>query len=99
MVHFLNAFWNGINAFPKSSSWIEIVPPLVVFHLPYSKYEGVKICLYSCCTRVVCVAFVSSLYGSGVARGSPVSLVSHSYHIRVGRVALVSLVSGTVDVN
>ena len=26
----------------------EIVPLLVIIHLPYSKYRGVKICFYSC---------------------------------------------------
>ena len=98
-VHFLKAFWHGNKAFPKGSSQSEIIPPVVVFHLPYSKYKGVKICFYSCCTRMVRVAFVLGLCGSGVARVSLVSLVSHSCHIRVGRVALESLVSGTVDVN
>ena len=44
VVHFLNAFCHVNKAFPKGSSWNEIVPPLALFHLPYSKYKGVKIC-------------------------------------------------------
>ena len=44
---FLNAFCHRHKAFPKGSSQNEIVPLLVVFHLPYSKYKGVKICFYS----------------------------------------------------
>ena len=48
VVHFLNAFWHRNKAFPKGSSQNEIVPLLVVFHLPHRKYKGVKICFYSC---------------------------------------------------
>ena len=48
VVQFLNAFRHGKETFPKSSSQNEIVPLLIVFHLPYSKYKGVKICFYSC---------------------------------------------------
>ena len=44
VVHFSNAFWHGNEAFPKVSSQNEIVLLLVIFHLPYSKYRGVKIC-------------------------------------------------------
>ena len=46
VVHFLNAFWHGNEAFPKDSSSSEIVPLRVVFHLPYSKYKGEKICFF-----------------------------------------------------
>ena len=49
VVHFLIAFWHENKAFPKkNNSQHEIVPPLVVFHLPYTKYKDVKICFYSC---------------------------------------------------
>ena len=37
VVHFLNAFWHRNKAFPKGSSQNEIVPLLVVFHLPHRK--------------------------------------------------------------
>ena len=93
VAHFLNAVWHGKEIFPKSSSQNEIVLLLIVFHLPYSKYKGVKICFYSCrykikmfrsCrTRVVRVAFVSHLCRTSVA------LVLHwcrSCRTRVARV-------------
>ena len=48
VVHFLNAFWHGNETFPKDSSQYEVVPLLVAFHLPYSKYKVVKICFYPC---------------------------------------------------
>ena len=48
VVHFLNAFWHENKTFPKGSSQNEIIPPLLVFHLPYSKYKVVKISFYSC---------------------------------------------------
>ena len=97
VVHFLNAFWHGNKAFLKGSSQNAIVPPLVFFHLPYSKQKGVNICFYSCryqnqifhlCrTHAVRVALVSHLYRTRYAR---VSLVSQSCP---NRVALVSLLS------
>ena len=48
VVHFLNAFWHGNETIPKVSSQNETVRLVVVFHLPYSKYKGVKISFYSC---------------------------------------------------
>ena len=48
VVHFSNAFWNGNKAFPKGSSWNKIASLLVIFHLPYSKHRGVKICFHLC---------------------------------------------------
>ena len=99
VVHFLNAFWHENETFLKGSSQYKILPPLVVFHLPYSKYKGVKICFYpclyqnqifhSCRTRVVCVALVSFVQHSCrtcIAPVSLVSLVSHTCCIRVARV-------------
>ena len=66
--------------------FIEIVPLLVVLHLPYSKYKGVKICFYS------------SRYQN---QNFPLVQHScrNSSRIRVARVALVSLVPGTPVVN
>ena len=49
VVHFPNTFSQRNKAFTKGSSQNEIVPLLVIFHLPYSKYRGVKIVF----TRVV----------------------------------------------
>ena len=37
-------FKRGNEVFPKDSSSNESVPLLVILHLPYSKYRGVKIC-------------------------------------------------------
>ena len=100
VVHFLNAFWHGKETFPKSSSQNEIVPLVIVFHLPYSKYKVVKICFYSCrykfkifhsCrTRVVCVAVTSH---SCRQCSNCVLLVSHSFHSCLTSVAVLSLVS------
>ena len=92
--------------FQKVSSQNEVAPLLIVFHLPYSKYKGVKICFYSfrykiiifqsCRTRIVRVALVSHSYrqcSTGVA------LVLHSCCQCRTRVAFVSLVSVTRVVN
>ena len=82
-------------------SWYEIVPLLVIFHLPYSKCKDVKICFYpcryqnqnftlvshSCRTRVVPVALMSHLCRS---RSTRVSLVPYSCRTRVAHVLLVS---------
>ena len=63
-MHFLNAFSRGNETFPKGSSQNEIVPVLVVFHLPYSKYKGVKMFLLvwlsksKFSTRVALMSFV-----------------------------------------
>ena len=63
--------------------FIEIVPLLVVFHLPYGKYKGVKICFYSCRYQIQTFSLVSHLCRSCSTR---VALVSHSCRIRVARV-------------
>ena len=75
-VHFSNAFWHGNKTFPKVSSLNEIVPVLVIVHLPHSKYRGVKTCFtrvvikikifHSCRTRVVSVTLVSLVSGTRV---------------------------------
>ena len=113
VVHFSNAFWHGNEAFPKVSFQNEIVPLLVIFHLPYSKYRGVKICFYSCryqnqnfslvlhsrrsCST--CVTLVSFVQHSCCTCVALVLLVSHSWRNRVVSVAFVLLVSGTRVVN
>ena len=104
VVHFSNALWHGYEAFPKVSSQNEIVPLLVIFHLPYSKYRSVKICFYSCryqnqnfslvshsCRSCsTCVVFVSFVQHSCCTCGALVSLVSHSCRTRVASVSMVS---------
>ena len=103
VVHFLNAFWHENKTFRKGSSQYEIVPLLVVFHLPYSKDNGVKICFtrvvikmkifHSCCTSVVPVALVSHSCRSGrtrVVRVAPVfAFVSLVSHLCRSCLALV----------
>ena len=101
VVHFLNAFWHGNETFPKGSSQYEIVPLLVVFHLPYSKYKGVKICFYSCRYQNQNFSLVSHSCRLCITRVALVPLVQHSCHTSVAlvshscltRVSLVSLVS------
>ena len=104
VVHFLNAFWHGNEAFPKYSSQSEIVPLLVVFHLPYSKYKGVKICFYLCRYQNQNFSPVSHSRRSCSTRVAIISFVQHScrtYIVLVShscrqcrtRVAFVSLVS------
>ena len=100
VVHFLNAFWHGKETVPKISSQNETVSFLIVFHFPYSKYKGVKICFYlcrykikifhSCRTRVVRLAIVLYSYRQCSTR---VALTSHLCQSCLTHVALVSLVS------
>ena len=110
LVHFSNAFWHGNEAFPKVSSQDEIVPLLVIFHLPQSNYRGVKICSYLCCQQNQnfslvshscrsCITPISLVSHSCRTRVARFSLVSHSCCIRVARIALVSPVPGTCVVN
>ena len=99
VVHFPNAFWHGNKAFPQVSSQNEIVPLLVIFHLPYSKYSGVKMCFCLCRYQNQNFSLVSHSCCTCI---TVVSLVSHSCcwcRIRVARVTLVLLVSGTRVVN
>ena len=113
MVHFLNAFWHWNETFLKGSSWYEIVPLLVVFHVPYSKYKSVKISFYPCRYQNQNFSLVShscrscSTYVTLVSHScrlclthvALVLLVSHSCCICVARVALLLLVSGPRVVN
>ena len=95
-MHFLNAFWHGNETFPKESSYYETVPLLAVFHLPYSKYKGVKICVYPCRYQNQNFSVVSHSCRSCITR---VALVSHLCRTRVASVALVSPVSRTHVLN
>ena len=83
MVHLLNAFWHGKEIFPKSSSQNEIIPLLIVVHLPFSKYKVVKICFYSCRYKI-------KIFNSCRTRVVRVALVSHSCRQSSTRVAFVS---------
>ena len=96
MVHFLNAFWHGKETFPKSSSQNEIVPLLIVIHLPYSKCKGLKICFYSCRYKIkifhscrTSVVLVALLSHSCRQCSTRVAVVSHSCRSCLTRVALV----------
>ena len=48
VVHFSNIIWHGNKALTKGISKNEFAPLLLIFHLQYSKYRGVKICFYLC---------------------------------------------------
>ena len=100
VVHFSNAFWHGNKAFPKVSCQNEIVPLLVIIHLPYSKYRGAKICFYSCRYQNQNFSLVSHSCRLCSTRVALVSFVQHSCrtcHSRVARcctcVASVAFVS------
>ena len=90
VVHFLNAFWHGKETFPKSNSYNESAPLLIVFYLPYSKYKGMKICFYSCCYQNQNFSLVS--HSCRLCR-TRVALMSLVQHLCRTCVALVSLVS------
>ena len=108
-MHFSNAFLHENEAFLKGISQNKIVPLLVIFHLPYSSYRGVKICFYLCRyqnqnfflephSHRSCgtrVALVSHSRCPYLILVVLVSFVPHSFRIRVARVAIVSLVSVT----
>ena len=82
VLHFSNAFWRGNKAFPKGSSWNEIVPLFVIFHVPCSKYRSVEVCSHSCRYQNQNFSLVSHTCPScstRVARVARVSIVSHSY--------------------
>ena len=90
VVHFLNAFWHGNEAFPKGSFQNEIVPLLVVFLLLYSKHKGVIMCFYQCRYFVfTSVVIKIRIFHSCRIRVALVSLLSHAGHTRVASVALV----------
>ena len=88
-MHFLNAFWHGNEAFPKGSSQNDVVRLLIIFHLPYSKFRGVKMFLHVSLseskffTRVALVSFAQRSCRSCFTR---VALLSHLSRTRVARV-------------
>ena len=90
VVYFSTAFWHGNEAFPKGSTWNEIVPFLVIFLLPYSICRGVKICFYSCRYQNQNFSLVSHLCRSCSTRVVRVALVSHSCQTCVALVSPVS---------
>ena len=90
LVHFLNPFWHENEAFSKGSSQNEMVPLLVIFHLPYSKYKSVKICFYSC--RYQNENFSLVLHCCRLC-STRIALVSFVQHLCRFCVALMSLVS------
>ena len=90
VVHLLNVFQHGKEAFPNGSFQNEIVPLLVVFHLPYSKYEGVKICFYSCRYQNQNFSLVSHFCRSCSTRVALASFVQHSCRTCFALVLLVS---------
>ena len=67
----------------------QIVPPLIVFHLPYSKYKGVKICFYTCRYQN---QFFSLVLHSCHSCSTHVAPVLHSCHLCLTRVTSVALV-------
>ena len=89
-VHFSNTFWHGNETFPKGSSQNEIVPLLVIFHLPYSKYRGVKICCYFYRQQNQNSSLVSQWCRSCSTRVAFVSFVLYSCCTCVALVLLVS---------
>ena len=89
VVHFLNAFWHGKETFTKSNSQNGFFFLLIVFHLPYSKYKGVKIYFYSCRYENQNFSLVSHSCCSCSTRVAPVSFMQHSCCPRVISVAFV----------
>ena len=77
VVHFSNAFWHGKEAFQKGSSQNEIVPLLVIFHFPCSKYIGVLKYVF------IRVIIKIKIFHSCRTRVFRVALVLHSCHICV----------------
>ena len=85
VTHFSNAFWHESEVFPKGSSQNEIILLFVIFHLPYNKHRGVKICSHSCRYQNQNFSLASHLCRTCA------SLVSYSCCSCLTRVALVSL--------
>ena len=90
VVHILNAFWLGNEAFPKSSCYNEIFSLLVIFHLSYSKCRGVKIWFYLCRYQNQNFSLVSHSRRSFSTRVALKSFVRHSSGNCVALVLLVS---------
>ena len=95
VMRLLNAFWHGNERFPKISSEDKIVPLLVVFLFPYSKYKGVKICFYQCRYQNQNFSHMSHSCHYCSIGIAVVSFVQHSCYTCVGLVLLVSHLSRT----
>ena len=93
VVHFLNAFWHGNEAFLKGSSQNEIAPLLVIFHTCHIVNVGVLKYVFTCAVIKI------KIFHPCRTRVVRVALVLHHCHIHVARVACVSLVSGARVVN
>ena len=90
---FCGALFKRILAWKRGISkrqFIEIVPLLVVFHLPQSKYKGVKICVYSCRYQNQNCSLVSHPCRLCSSHVAIVSFLQHSCRTCVARVSLVS---------
>ena len=87
VVHFSNAFQYGNEAFTKVSSQNKIVTLLPIFHMPHSKYRGVKIHFYSCRYQNQNVSLVTHSYRSCSTFAGLVLFVSHLCRTRVASVA------------
>ena len=77
VVQFQNAFWLRNNAFSKGSFQNEMVPLLIIFHLPYSK-QG-------CANMLLLVSLLKSKF---FTRFALMLFVQHSCCTHVVRVAL-----------
>ena len=92
VVYFSNTFWHVNQVFPKGSAQNEIFPLLLIYHLPFRSYRGVKICFHSCHYQNHCFSFLSCRScHTCVAHIALVSLVLHSCCSCLSRVALESL--------
>ena len=100
VVHFSNVIWHGNEALTKGISKNEFVPLLLIFHLQYSKYRGVKICFYLChyqnqsapIVLHLCVVHVVLVLHSYLSCSIRIALVLHSCCSCLTHVVCVALV-------
>ena len=93
MVHFSNGFWQGKEAIRKRSSQNEIVPVLVIFSFPYSKYRGVKMFLFVSLSKLKffnLFALISLVQHQCRTHVVSIALVFHSCCTHPARVLLLS---------
>ena len=88
---FQTHFAMGNKAFPKSSFQNRIVPFLVIFHFPCSKYKVVEICFQSCRYQNQNFSIVSFSCCSCSTGVTLICFVQHSCCIHVFRISLVLL--------
>ena len=82
--------WERGIELPKGSSQNQVVRLLVIFHLPYIKCMGVKICFYSCHYQNQNFSLVLHSCRSCRNRAALASFIQHSCHACVALVSLVS---------